>query len=58
LGAKGVGRPRGCAPCWEGHTNKSPIHACPRHGSWATFIRLSRKGEKRVSDASKLGLVS
>jgi hypothetical protein len=20
----------------------SPLHACPRHGSWATFTRLSR----------------
>jgi hypothetical protein len=20
---------------------RSPIHACPHHGSWATFIRLS-----------------
>ena len=67
-GAKGVGRPRGCAPCWQEHTNKTRVkpdipaksYTC-MSTSWLlgnVYTAKSCKGEKRVPDALKSGLVS
>jgi hypothetical protein len=36
----------------------SLLHACPRHGPWATCIRLSCKGGERVFAGLKLGPTS
>jgi hypothetical protein len=37
----------------------NPLHACPRHGSWANvYMTKSCKGKHRDPDALKLGLVS
>ena len=67
-GAKGVGRPGGCAPCWQEHTNKTRVkpdiptksYTC-MSTSWLlgiVYTAKSCKGKKRVPDALKSGLVS
>ena len=66
--AKGVGRPRGCAPCRQEHTNKTRVepdiptksYTC-MSTSWLlgnVYTAKSCKGEKRVPYALKSGLVS
>jgi hypothetical protein len=66
--AEGVGRPRGCAPSWQVHTNKTRVkpdiptksYTC-MSTSWLlgnADTAKSCKGEKWVPDALKLGLVS
>ena len=68
MGAKGVGRPQACAPCGQGHSNKPRVkpdiptksYTC-MSASWLlgnVYKAKSCKGEKRVPDALKLGLVS
>ena len=61
MGAKGEGRPHGCAPCCQVHTNKTRVkpdiptksYTCMSK-SWLlgnVYTAKSCKGEKRVPDA-------
>ena len=68
LGAKVVGRPRGCAPCSQEHTNKTRVKPDIPTKSYTcmstsrllgnVYTAKSCKGKKRVPDALKSGLVS